>query len=1647
MQRVDRSPSRRSELTSGRDTKFISNVRFTLRCAAASRLLRGIFGSTAFSALAACGQSSSVQTTLSDAAAGSAAKPAVTLVATKSSIAMGTPATLRWSAKDAQTCAASGGWSGTQPTSGTVTTDPLTATTSYTLTCSGPGGSASQSAEVVVTTLAPTVTLSASPTTIANGGTSTLSWNAANATACTASGSWHGAVATNGTWSTGALSDTTEYELTCTGAGGSATQSATVTVSALPPLVTLSAGPSTVASGAASTLAWSTKNAASCSASGAWSGTKALSGSQSSGTLTANATYTLTCTGAGGSATQSATVSVKSTAPTVSIRATPSTLAKGTSSTLSWNSANATSCTASGAWSGGKPMSGSQSTGVLAANATYTLTCSGPGGTAVQSTTVSIKSPTPTVSLSVGPSAITTGSSATLNWTAANATGCTASGAWSGAKALSGSQSTGALTASATYTLTCTGAGGSAAQSATVSVKSPAPTVSLSVNPSSVIKGSSSLLTWSAANATSCSASGGWSGGKALSGSQSTGALSANATYALTCSGTGGSATQSTTVTVSPKPTATVALSASPSTVASGGSSNLTWVSTNATACTASGAWSGSKATSGSQSSGALKANATYVLTCTGAGGSATQTATISVTAPAPTVSLFATPSTVKSGAASMLTWSSTNATTCTASGGWSGSKSISGSQSSGSLTVNTTYSLTCVGTSGSATQSATVSVTAPAPTVTLTASPSTVARGNASVLSWSSTNATSCTASGAWSGGKAVSGSQSTGTVTANETYGLSCTGNGGSAAQSATVSVTSPTPTVTFAASPSTVSSGGSSTLTWSATNATSCSATGGWSGTKAASGSQSTGALTANKSYGLTCTGSGGSATQLATVSVTKAAPALTLSASPSTVKSGAASMLAWSSTNTTACVASGGWSGTKPTSGSSATANLSATTKFMLTCTGAGGSASQSATVTTSATPPSVSISASPSSVASGGSSTLTWSSTNATACTASGAWSGSMATSGSQATGAMTATKTYALSCTGAGGTATQSATVAVNAVSPVPPPTGLSCTGTSGSLALKAKAVRDTGISPLLVFFDATGTTDTSISKTTTFQDVSYTWNFGDTGASGTDTWGYGSNKGHNSRNTATGGVAAHLYVTPGVDTAYVVTVTAHNGTNTASCQIGVTAHDPAGANGFAGTKTTCVSASGTPTPGSGGCPAGAAALSTSSFNTALGSLGSGKRVLFKCGDKFTGDNATLNGTTWSVGAYGGCEGTQSNQPIFNDTAGTGNYQINVSPNAGDGRISDIYFNGNGSAGGAVAMGAGPTQAIPYQVTLWNLQSTGNAAGYYWAQGAQWGLIGSTQLNSRGNIAVFLNSNANNPTEWNGTYPNLDYQAAMGNFVNGVGSAGGSGAGIEAFRVGACRLCVFENNTIENANNIGGVFKLHNGNTNGSLPTWTGIYTELIEISDNLFTGNSGAIASDIAPQNGGVDERLRNFVIERNLYSASTTAWGGELLMLSGANMTVRDNVFYMPAASSTIYAAIGVQFAQRGSGNLLTVQYNEAYNNTCYAPNSEPSQICIGFNTMGARSAPSINSVAKNNLFYTPSKATGPTVDNTGSGNRHQQSRLHEWQRRLQLDHRLQTDRELPRWHQRAGLVRCPRSALGTDLGSRRRAPLNEK
>ncbi len=75
-------------------------------------------------------------------------------------------------------------------------------------------------------------------------------------------------------------------------------------------------------------------------------------------------------------------IRVASSVPTVTLSADSSQIASGQGVRLTWSSTGASSCTASGAWLGSEPTSGSSvAVGPLATDSTFTLTCSGPGGT------------------------------------------------------------------------------------------------------------------------------------------------------------------------------------------------------------------------------------------------------------------------------------------------------------------------------------------------------------------------------------------------------------------------------------------------------------------------------------------------------------------------------------------------------------------------------------------------------------------------------------------------------------------------------------------------------------------------------------------------------------------------------------------------------------------------------------------------------------------------------------------------------------------------------------------------------------------------------------------------------------------------------------------------------------------------------------------------------------------------------------------------------------------------------------------------------------------------------------------------------------------------------------------------------------------
>ena len=163
----------------------------------------------------------------------------------------------------------------------------------------------------------------------------------------------------------------------------------TVTVGAPPPTVTFSASPTSISLGASSTLTWSSTNATSCAGTGGWNQPSLGPSGSASVQPTAATTYSISCTGPGGkSAVSSVTVSIAP--PTVTLSANPTSISPGASSTLTWSSANATSCTGTGGWNQNLAISGSMAV-TPASTKTYSISCTGPGDTSpVKSATVSV---------------------------------------------------------------------------------------------------------------------------------------------------------------------------------------------------------------------------------------------------------------------------------------------------------------------------------------------------------------------------------------------------------------------------------------------------------------------------------------------------------------------------------------------------------------------------------------------------------------------------------------------------------------------------------------------------------------------------------------------------------------------------------------------------------------------------------------------------------------------------------------------------------------------------------------------------------------------------------------------------------------------------------------------------------------------------------------------------------------------------------------------------------------------------------------------------------------------------------------------------------------------------------------------------------
>ncbi len=818
-------------------------------------------------------------------------------------------------------------------------------------------------------------------------------------------------------WSTGqsgalitvSPTSTTNYSVTVTNSGCTATSMVTVTVNQVN--ATATANPTTVCSG----------NPVQLSATGG--GTYTWSTGQSGAIITVNplatTAYSVTVTNNGCTDVANVTVTVNSVNANAS--ANPATVCSGNPVQLS--------ATGGGTYSWSTGQNGAVITVVPNTTTTYSVTVTNNGCTDIADVTVTVNSATATAI--ADPLTVCAGEQTLL--------AATGGGAYLWSTGQSGANIFVFPASTTTYSVTVTNNGCTDVANATVTV-TPV-NAQATADPAVICEGAATVLTatgggtysWStghsapsinvfpavtttysvtvtnngctdvanvtvtvnsltataAANpATACpgtpvqlSATGGgtynWSTGQ--SGAVITVIPAATTTYSVTVTNNGCTDVANVTVTVSAVNATAVA---DPLVVCPGGPALLT--------ATGGGTYSWSTGQSGASIVVFPLVTTNYFVTVTSNGCSAVANATVTVTAV--NGQATANPASICEGATSILT--------ATGGGTYLWSTGQTGASITVAPTATTTYTVTV--TNNGCTDVETVTVNLNSIVATATAAPTAVCPGLSATL----------TATGGgtyvWSTGQ--TGASIVVTPTATTTYAVTATNNGCTDVATVTVNINSIVATAT--ASPSAICPGLSAALT----------ATGGgtylWS--TGQTGSSISVAPATTTTYSVTVTNNGCTDVAQVTVSVSGVLTPL-VTALPATICPGQSSVLTASGGNT--------YSWNTGQSGASITVNPATTTTYTVTATSSGCTGSAAITVVVDSSLP-VTATASPGTLCAGQSATLT--------ATGGGTYSWSNGQSGASISVAPTATTTFSVTATNNGCTGTANVTVSVN---PLPVPT------------------------------------------------------------------------------------------------------------------------------------------------------------------------------------------------------------------------------------------------------------------------------------------------------------------------------------------------------------------------------------------------------------------------------------------------------------------------------------------------------------------------------------------------------------------------------------------------------------------------------
>jgi len=242
---------------------------------------------------------------------------------------------------------------------------------------------------IVVKSMKPTASISASAACINRGDNATITWSSIAATSCTIRSiqSDNITVGPKGSITVTPQADTT-YTIIASGPGG-VSDPASVTVK-IKPTVTLSASPASIIWGGTARLSWTSTGASSYMIQPG--NITVETDTTVNVSPTANTTYTIIAHGPNcDSDPATAQVAVVIVKPTVLISADPPAIESGQSTTLSWRATGAETCSVQ---PGGYTETSGSKQLTLTQPTMYTITATGPdGGTATGSVTVQMKWP------------------------------------------------------------------------------------------------------------------------------------------------------------------------------------------------------------------------------------------------------------------------------------------------------------------------------------------------------------------------------------------------------------------------------------------------------------------------------------------------------------------------------------------------------------------------------------------------------------------------------------------------------------------------------------------------------------------------------------------------------------------------------------------------------------------------------------------------------------------------------------------------------------------------------------------------------------------------------------------------------------------------------------------------------------------------------------------------------------------------------------------------------------------------------------------------------------------------------------------------------------------------------------------------------